>query len=424
MKKTMVKSNRKVFSGILSFIFTLSLFTLFLPLKATAATYPYDYNDDGFVYMVYSDHVVAVGFEPNTLDNFIAKSRFKEIKSYINNIPVTQIGSHALSQTPIKSIIIPKTVKRINGDEQSLFVMNGAFSQTDLETVTIPYNVEYIGKSAFNFCRNLRSIYIENPNCTIEDNQSVINNGTDIATYKSYFNGTIYGYPGSTAEAYATKYGYQFADIMTGDVIITSMTTTTVKRTTTTTTVKPTNTPTTTTTAIRNGNCGENLKYTLKDGTLTISGSGDMNRYNEYITMIRDDPSVQNTVNTVIINDGATSIGEYAFSEWSNLSSITIPNTVTYIGSNAFALCQNLKSITIPDSVTDIGFAAFRDCSNLTSIKGYSNSAAERYAKANGIAFENLGQNINTTTSTTVSSSTITMKCYTERAVDKHPKIW
>ena len=125
-----------------------------LPLaNSLAESNPEIINDNGFKYMVYSDYAIAVGFDDgnNLFGNIFESLSFSgDIKSYVgkNSVPVTIIGVHTLSQKNIKSINIPKTVKRINGDS-SLTSMWGAFSQTDLETVTIPNNVEYIGCKAF-----------------------------------------------------------------------------------------------------------------------------------------------------------------------------------------------------------------------------------------------------------------------------------
>ena len=82
---------------------------------------------------------------------------------------------------------------------------------------------------------------------------------------------------------------------------------------------------------------------------------------------------VSNTYNAekecwVIKFDGdVTQIGEYAFSDCTSLTSVTIPDSVTLIGFGAFSGCTSLTGITIPNSVTKIGIEAF--CySSLTSI--------------------------------------------------------
>ena len=119
--------------------------------------------------------------------------------------------------------------------------------------------------------------------------------------------------------------------------------------------------------AAASGTCGDNLTWTLDDdGTLTISGSGNMTDWSFY----PDVPwhSSSSAVKTVIISDGVTSIGDWAFTGCSSLTSVTIPDSVTSIGFEAFSGCSSLTSVTIPDSVTSIGCAAFSDCSSLTSV--------------------------------------------------------
>ena len=73
-------------------------------------------------------------------------------------------------------------------------------------------------------------------------------------------------------------------------------------------------------------------------------------------------------ITELVIPNGVTSIGGYAFYNCDGLTSITIPNSVTSIGSGAFNNCSRLTSITIPNSVTSIGGAAFYNCKGLTSI--------------------------------------------------------
>ena len=112
----------------------------------------------------------------------------------------------------------------------------------------------------------------------------------------------------------------------------------------------------------------DNLTWKLDaDGTLTISGTGTMKDYD-----YNNNPSPANqkkgSVKKVVIKDGVTSIGNFAFYNCKSLTSITIPDSVTSIELAAFNNCNNLTSITIPDSVTSIGDSAFELCNKLSSI--------------------------------------------------------
>ena len=73
-------------------------------------------------------------------------------------------------------------------------------------------------------------------------------------------------------------------------------------------------------------------------------------------------------VTELVIPEGMTSIGNYAFQGCSSLSAINIPESVTSIGNSAFSVCSGLTDITIPEGVTSIGNSAFYGCSSLTAI--------------------------------------------------------
>ena len=73
-------------------------------------------------------------------------------------------------------------------------------------------------------------------------------------------------------------------------------------------------------------------------------------------------------VSRVTLPDSVTSIGDWVFSDCTDLTSIEIPNSVTSIGYYAFSDCKGLTSIVIPDSVTSIGEGAFSWCTSLTSV--------------------------------------------------------
>ena len=113
--------------------------------------------------------------------------------------------------------------------------------------------------------------------------------------------------------------------------------------------------------------CGPNLTWDLTDGVLTISGTGDMYDY-----LYFEDPapwdSSKESITSVIISNGVTRIGYYAFAGCTSLTTVTIPNSVTIIGYSAFYNCSSLTSVTIPNSVTSIETGVFSGCSSLTSV--------------------------------------------------------
>ena len=108
---------------------------------------------------------------------------------------------------------------------------------------------------------------------------------------------------------------------------------------------------------------------TLSDSTLTISGNDTMPNYADgtYVPWY----SFNGEIKTVIIDDGVTSIGNYAFgyySGYNNLISVTIPNSVKTIGEYAFYGSTGLTFLIIPENVTSIGRGAFSFCHNIQTI--------------------------------------------------------
>ena len=110
---------------------------------------------------------------------------------------------------------------------------------------------------------------------------------------------------------------------------------------------------------------GTNLTWTLdSDGVLTISGNGEMRETQAAMPWYRR----KSTIETVVIENGVTSIGQNAFDGCWNCTSVSIPDGVKKIGINAFRSCWKLASITIPNSVTSIEIGAFGDCRTLTTV--------------------------------------------------------
>ena len=230
---------------------------------------------------------------------------------------VTRIGNSTFYCCPLTRIAIPESITSIG---------NAAFEQCMcLTSVTIPASVESIGYNAFLDCTSLASVTILNPNAVIGDD-----------SYDVFFdcaeNLTLYGWTNSTTQTYADNAGIPFYALPDSELV--------------------------------SGSCGDNVTWTLipATGVLTISGTGQMEAYNDVCA------PWGTGIKQVIIQSAVTSIGDYAFYGCSDLMSVTIQDGVTSIGERAFCGCDGLESVTIPDSVTSIGCEVFYGCSGLTSV--------------------------------------------------------
>lgn len=92
------------------------------------------------------------------------------------------------------------------------------------------------------------------------------------------------------------------------------------------------------------GFCGDNLTWALSaDGTLTISGTGEMTDYYD-ADSIEDFRAYKDQIKNVIVEFGVTSIGENTFRDI-GLTSITLPESLTTIGGRAFCGCTALTTV-------------------------------------------------------------------------------
>lgn len=137
------------------------------------------------------------------------------------------------------------------------------------------------------------------------------------------------------------------------------------------------------------GTSGMCFWYSDMNRKLWITGKGTMGNYTSY--EFTPWASNNRTPNKVIVKEGVTSIGSYAFANPS-ISEVELPKTtlnqicefafsqsvisticlnrgITTIGNNAFADCKNLKTIKLSESITTIGEAAFSKCTSLKDIK-------------------------------------------------------
>lgn len=117
--------------------------------------------------------------------------------------------------------------------------------------------------------------------------------------------------------------------------------------------------------------CGENLTWYIdtRSRVLTISGTGPMYPYYDYTNTPAWKP-YEGSFNTVIIEEGVTSIGEFAFFNYSAIKNIQLPSTLTRIGVNAFAVCKNIESISVADNSE---LAILSNISDFAGTKWYRN---------------------------------------------------
>ena len=247
----------------------------------------------------------------------------------MENYSYTQQGTQYLSTAPwgtrwnrILSLRIESGVTNIGNSaffscsnltsvtisEGVISIGSWAFYSCNLTCVTLPVSVQSIGTSAFSRCSDLRDIYYGGSIGALKRMTSNINLPSECTLH------------GATSD-------------------------------------------------VDNGACGEHLAWKLSTaGILTISGSGDMrNYYSDGISNGAPWNTYREQINTVVLESGITSIGDYAFTKFDNLNDIQIPDSVTSIGEWAFYNCGSLASVKIPACVTSIGERAFYRCKGLTS---------------------------------------------------------
>ena len=303
---------------------------------------------------------------------------------------VTYRGSYysTYSNEYTGEVVIPATVT-YNDEEYSVTSIGGsAFENcSGLTSVTIPNSVTSIGNFAFADCSSLTSVTIdaETPPSLGVDALSSTNNcpvyvpcgtmdayksrWTSVSSRIEYTNYIVTTYTNIEGAGYIesphsvcdsllsaiSNYGYHFtqwSDSVTDNpriIVLTQDTTFTAEFAVDTT-----------------GTCGDdNLltwEFAADTKTLTISGEGTLN---SNYTFGLEAPS---NIQTLLIQNGVTSLGNSAFANEENIVSLSLPNGLTAIGDSTFINCKKLKKLTIPSSVTTIGKNAFANGNRLETI--------------------------------------------------------
>lgn len=363
-----------------------NLTNLMLPSSITTITEYAFYNCKKLTDVVIPDSVTAIGnygfYGCESLDSVVIGNSITNIETKtfmgctsLTNLnignSVASIGESAFNScTNLKNLVIPDNVTTIG---------NNAFEGcTSLNNVIIGSGTESISEYAFRSCTSLRKITIPNNITTISrkafaesglefvivmsgENNVTLGEGvfhtcshlisitlpdnvTSIGDYTFYDcpDVTIYGYSGivdsetqvytpTCAEAYAEANGITFkADVIKGT------------------------------------NLHWNFDNTTK--TLTVSGVGAMPDWENLDNNRAPWYNKAKSILTLIIQDGITNIGNFAFYACGYLTKVSIPNSVAHIGNSAFQNCSRLPAINLSDNITHIGSSAFLGCTKLTSI--------------------------------------------------------
>lgn len=250
-------------------------------------------------------------------------SAYREfIKSVVLEDGITTVGTSAFSDYPaLISVDLPKSLTSIG--------QNAFYWCDKLTTVTIPAGVTELGKTAFNGCKGLKSIIsyaVEPPTCGANCFYNV-DKSIPVLVPK----GSLEKYQDESADGWK-----DFTNIQVNPIAASGFC----------------------------GAEGKNLQWTLNiDSVLTISGEGAMaDNVSSWIPY-------RSAIQSVVIEDGATSIGNEAFADCANLLSVTVPNSLTRIGNSAFSGCSKLSDFVIPARVIEIGKYAFSGCAALTTIE-------------------------------------------------------
>lgn len=326
---------------------------------------------------------------------------------------VAAIGSCAFKNcSSLQNIVFPKALQKI---EESTFE-----NCTALKNLLIPGNVLSIGDYAFKGCTALESIAMQDgtisigkeafSNCSklgsITMPDSVISFGTDIFKYdtalktvklpagitriaQGMFNGCVALTDFTVPETVTTIGGLAFANCIGIAKVTIPKSVKTVQIGAFTgcrnlkdvyydsteedwkkITIQSDNEPLTSATLHcggKHGTCGDNLTWKLEDGTLTISGTGEM--YNYFVDSAASpwNEEKEEIIN-IILPEGITRIGAWAFCGCSKLKNIEIPSSINRIADFAFCDCSSLTSVIIPEGVKSVENSVFQNCSSLTSV--------------------------------------------------------
>lgn len=254
--------------------------------------------------------ITGEGYVPGMQNHDVPWSKYKD------KIETLEIEDGIIGTEGYKAFSDLYALKEINFPSSFISLGHGTFANClALEKVTLPETIEYLSSVVFSNCRSLKELRVENRNidvsCVID---GVLDDGgeEDISTTWST-TGTapeglkVYGYANTSKDGnekteiytYINGNNIYFVDLdsYAGDI-------------------------------------EDGIKWELEDGTLIISGEGEIPDYTEESAAPWSDFNSQ--IKHIVVEKGITAIGANAFSEINDLETAEINRTVSKIEEGAF----------------------------------------------------------------------------------------
>ena len=295
---------------------------------------------------------------------------YNEFITYVKiEYGIERIGSYSFySQQNIQQISFPESLQTIGKNSFSYC--------SSIQTLTIPTSVKIIEDEAFLSCESVYSIIIFSESITFgksifwecsqlhsfyyygETNpvylseETCYNEEIKCGNSTSLINCSPFSCGCKSLQSISVAYNYQSSEFAGQSII---------KRTQEEDEQN-----------IRRGTCGNNCQWEFDFGKeqLTFTGNGDITSYQSYQEVPWLPYSIY--IKHVVITEGITAIGDYAFFYFTLLENIEIPKSIKFIGFYSMENCHSLTSIKIPSDVYFIGSSTFSNCISLRNVEIYS----------------------------------------------------
>ena len=270
-----------------------------------------------------------------TIGDF-AFSSLENVESVVISDGIRRIGSNAFEHCG--------SIREIQFSKNLLHIGSGAFMYcSSLSRLTLPDGITSIDNHAFQYCYDLQEIWIPD---------TVTQIGNSAFSCCDNLRNVFYG---------GTKSQWDSIAIGKGNL---ALTTASLHFSARDAQVSPSS----------SGNDGvpENKsasiewRYDDNSRTLTISGNGKMEDFSEETI-----PWKKNLleIRTVIVEQGVTGIGSYAFKGCTGLGKLILHPGLESIGAYAFKYCSSLRQIALPPELSSIGVGAFQYCTRLSELE-------------------------------------------------------